>query len=105
MGSGFSKMKKQAKMFQEQMAKMQEDMQNLEVTGQAGNGLVEITLSGEKEIKKITIKPECVDPEDIEGLQDLIIVAFNDAAKKIEENSPSNSMGGLDLSSLPFGGF
>jgi DNA-binding YbaB/EbfC family protein len=102
MGSGFSKMKKQAKMFQEQMAKMQEDMQKLEVTGQAGNGLVEITLSGEKEIKKIFIKPECVDPEDIEGLQDLIIVAFNDAASKIEENSSGSSLGGLDLSNLPF---
>lgn len=98
MGSGFSKMKKQAKQFQEQMAKMQDDMKNLEVTGSAGNGLVEITLSGEKEIKKITIKPECVDPEDIEGLQDLIIVAFNEAAKKIEESSPTSSFAGL-----PFG--
>ena len=105
MGSGYSKMKKQAKMFQEQMAKMQEDLQNLEVTGQGGNGLVKITLSGEKEIKNISIKPECVDPEDIEGLQDLIIVAFNDAAKKIEKNSPSNSMGGVDLENLNLGGF
>ena len=103
MGSGYSKMKKQAKQFQEQMTKMQEDMQNLEVTGSAGNGLVQITLSGEKEIKKLTINPECVDPEDIEGLQDLIIVAFNDAASKIEDNSPSSGMGGFDMSSLPFG--
>ena len=53
MGSGYSKMKKQAKAFQEQMAKMQDDMQKLEVTGSAGNGLVQITLSGEKEIKKL----------------------------------------------------
>ena len=103
MGSGYSKMKKQAKMFQEQMAKMQEDMQNLEVTGSAGNGLVQITLSGEKKNKKLSINPECVDPEDIEGLQDLIIVAFNDAAKKIEENSPASGMGGFDLGNLPFG--
>ncbi|MBF5059765.1 Nucleoid-associated protein [Candidatus Neptunochlamydia vexilliferae] len=93
-------MKKQAKLFQEQMAKMQEDMQKLEVTGSAGNGLVEITLTGEKEIKKLNIKPECVDHEDVEGLQDLIIVAFNDAAKKIEDNSPQN---GLSMSGLPFG--
>ena len=85
------------------MAKMQEDMQNLEVTGSSGNGLVQITLSGEKEIKKLSINPECVDPEDIEGLQDLIIVAFNDASKKIEENSPSSGMGGLDIGNLPFG--
>ncbi|MDN3509515.1 MAG: YbaB/EbfC family nucleoid-associated protein [Candidatus Neptunochlamydia sp.] len=103
MGSGYSKMKKQAKMFQEQVAKMQEDMQNLEITGSSGNGLVQITLSGEKEIKKLSISPECVDPEDIEGLQDLIIVAFNDASKKIEENSPTSGMGGLDLGNLPLG--
>lgn len=103
MGSGYSKMKKQAKMFQEQMAKMQEEMHNLEVTGSAGNGLVQITLSGDKEIKKLSINPECVDPEDIEGLEDLIIVAFKEASKKIEENSPTSGMGGLDLGSLPFG--
>lgn len=103
MGSGFSKMKKQAKQFQDQLAKMQEDMKNLEVSGSAGNGLVEVTLSGEKELKKITINPECVDPEDIEGLQDLILVAFNDAAKKVEEKAPENGMDGLGLGNLPFG--
>ncbi|QVL56220.1 MAG: YbaB/EbfC family nucleoid-associated protein [Simkaniaceae bacterium] len=103
MGSGFSKMKKQAKQFQDQLAQMQEDMQKLEVTGTAGNGLVEITLSGEKEVKKLSINPECVDPEDVEGLQDLIIVAFNDAVKKIEENSPGNGMEGLGMGNLPFG--
>lgn len=98
MGSGFSKMKKQAKQFQDQIAKMQEEMQNMEVVGSAGNNLVQVTLSGEKELKKITINPECVDTEDIEGLQDLIIVAFNDAASKIQDNSP-NSM----LDNMPIG--
>ena len=100
MGSGYSKMKKQAKQFQDQLAKMQEDMQKLEVTGSAGNGLVEITLSGEKEVKKVSIKPECVDPEDIEGLQDLILVAFKDAMQKIEDSNPAGSLDGLNL---PFG--
>ncbi len=103
MGSGFSKMKKQAKQFQDQLAQMQEDMKNIEATGSAGNGLVEITLSGDKEVKKISIKPECVDPEDIEGLQDLIIAAFNDAAKKVEESSPGNGMDALGMGNLPFG--
>ena len=103
MGSGFSKMKKQAKQFQDQLAKTQEDMQKLEVMGTAGNGLVEITISGEKEAKKISIKPECVDPEDVEGLQDLIIVAFNDAVKKVEENSPGNGMEGIGMGNPPFG--
>ncbi len=103
MGSGFSKMKKQAKQFQDQLAQMQEDMQKLEVTGTAGNGLVEITISGEKEVKKLSINPECVDPEDVEGLQDLIIVAFNDAVKKVEEKSPGTGMEGLGMGNLPFG--
>ena len=103
MGSGYGKMKKQAKMFQEQMAKIQEDMQKLEVKGSAGHGLVEVILSGEKEIKKIRISPECVDPEDVEGLQDLIIAAFNDASKKIEEKSPLPHMNGFGLEHLPFG--
>jgi len=86
MGSGYAKMKKQARQFQEKLTKMQENMQNVEVMGSAGNGLVEITLSGDKELKKIIINPECVDPEDIEGLQDLIIVAFREATSKIQED-------------------
>ena len=102
MGSGYSKMKKQAKQFQDQLSKMQEDMQNLEVTGSSGNGLVQITLTGEKEIKNITINPECVDPEDVEGLQDLIQVAFNDAASKIQDNSPTSMLDSLPLGNLPF---
>ncbi|MCB1085392.1 MAG: YbaB/EbfC family nucleoid-associated protein [Chlamydiia bacterium] len=103
MGSGFSKMKKQAKQFQDQLAKMQEEMAQMEVVGSAGNGLVEVTLSGKKEVKKLKINPECVDPEDVEGLEDLIIVAFNDAAKKIEDKSPGGGLDALSgLGGLPF---
>lgn len=102
MGKGYSKIKKQARQFQEQITKMQEDMKNIEVCGSAGNGLVNITLSGEKDIKNITIHPECIDPEDAEGLQDLILVAFNDAASKIQDNSPTSMLDGLSLDNLPF---
>lgn len=84
MGSGFSKRKKQARAMQEQLTKMQSKMQDLEVVGTAGNGLVTITLSGEHEIKHVKIKPECVDAEDIEGLEDLIKAAFNDASEKLK---------------------
>ena len=93
MGSGFSKMKKQQKAMQEQFAKMQEEMQQTEHKGSAGNGLVEVTLNGEKTLKAITIKPECVDPSDIEGLQDLILAAFHEAEKKIESESPMGALG------------
>ncbi|MCI0382734.1 MAG: YbaB/EbfC family nucleoid-associated protein [Chlamydiae bacterium] len=85
MGSGFSKMKKQARMMQEQYEKMREEMQKIQVVGTSGNGLVSITLNGEKEIKKLHIKPECIDPNDPEGLQDLIIAAHSDACRKLDQ--------------------
>ncbi|MBT3393970.1 MAG: YbaB/EbfC family nucleoid-associated protein [Waddliaceae bacterium] len=98
MGTGFSKKKKQAKMFQDTIAKMQEDMKNTEVTGQAGNGLVVVTVNGEHQLTNITIKPECVDPEDVEGLEDLIKAALDDASSKISDNMPSlDSLGGMGM--------
>lgn len=88
MGSGFSKKKKQAKMLQEQFSQMQSQMQETEVTGTSGNGLVTIVLSGEHELKEIKIKPECVDPEDVEGLEDLIKAAYKDATNKLKSQTP-----------------
>lgn len=84
MGTGFSKKKKQARLIQDQLSKMQDEMQHAEFTGTSGNGLVTLTISGEGDIKSLKIKPECVDPEDTEGLQDLIKAAFNDAHKKMK---------------------
>jgi DNA-binding YbaB/EbfC family protein len=89
MGSGFSKMKKQARMMQEQFGQMQNNLQNMLVEGSAGNGLVKVTLNGGKELKKITIQPECINKDDIEGLQDLIIGAFEDAQAKLEKEGQS----------------
>ena len=103
MGSGYSKRKKQARQFQEQIAKMQEEMEKLEVTGTAGNGLVQLTLAGGKTLKSLKIKPECVDPEDVEGLEDLIIAAFNDANSKLEENSPASPFENLPIGNFPIG--
>jgi DNA-binding YbaB/EbfC family protein len=92
MGTGFSKKKKQARMLQAQLSEMQTKMQHSEATGSAGNGLVTLTLSGEYELKTLRINPECVDKEDIEGLQDLIKAAYQDAKKKLETESPLNKM-------------
>ncbi len=83
MGTGFSKKKKQAREMQEQLMQMQSKIESAEATGTAGNGLVTITLTS-SEIKQIKIKPECVDPEDIEGLEDLIKAAYKDASTKLE---------------------
>jgi DNA-binding YbaB/EbfC family protein len=88
MGTGFNKRKKQAKMMQEKSVQMQEQMKTLEVTGAAVNNLVEITINGDNDIVKVKIKPECVDPEDVEGLEDLIKAAHHDALKKLQKESP-----------------
>lgn len=91
MGSGFSKMKKQARMMQQQFSQIQENLQTTLVEGSAGNGLVTITLNGAKELKKIVIKPECAG--DVEGLQDLILGAFEDAAAKLENQNQGMNPG------------
>lgn len=97
MGTGFAKKKKQMKMMQEQLGKAQEQLQNMEVVGSAGNGLVTITLTGEHAMKQIKIKPECVDADDIEGLEALIKAAYADADKQIQQ--ASNPAAGK----MPFG--
>ena len=95
MGSGFSKMKKQAKLMKEQFSQLKEQQTLKTVEGSAGGGLVTVTLNGEKMLKKISIKPECVNPNDIDGLQDLILGAFEEAAKKLEEESDQASPAGM----------
>jgi nucleoid-associated protein EbfC len=97
MGSGFSKLKKQAKQFESQYAKIQEEMRALEVTGTAGNGLVTLVLNGEHELKDLKIKPACVDPNDVEGLQDLIRAAYADAHAKVQAKSQQVMPGGLQF--------
>jgi len=101
MGTGFSKKKKQARMFQEQLSKMQSQMKETEVTGIAGNGLVSITLTGENDLKVIKIKPECVDPEDVEGLEDLIKAAYNDANKKLKSQQMEGMPGLPNIPGMP----
>ncbi len=77
---------------QDQFSQMKGQLENTLVEGSAGNGLVVVTLNGSKELKKIVIKPECV--ADVEGLQDLILGAFEDAASKLGEQG---QMGGMPL--------
>jgi len=83
-------MKKQARMMQEQVSQMRSNLQNTLTEGSAGNGLITVILNGEKELKKIMIQPECV--SDIEGLQDLIVAAFENASSKIDAQQPTHNM-------------
>lgn len=93
---------KQAKKMQEQLLKAQEALGNQTVEGSAGGGVVTVVATGHKVIKSITIKPEAVDPEDMEMLQDLVLTAVNDALKKADELSQSQ-LGSLTKGmNLPF---
>ncbi|MDF2670521.1 MAG: nucleoid-associated protein [Paenibacillus sp.] len=76
---------KQAKKMQEQMLKAQEELANKIVEGSSGGGVVTVTATGQRKITNIVIKPEAVDPDDVEMLQDLVLTAINDALAKAEE--------------------
>lgn len=104
MGSGFAKKKKQAKLLQEQFSKMQETLKNTEVTGSAPNDLVQVTLNGDYEVLKVKIKEDCVDKDDIEGLEDLVKAAIKDAHDKLKESSSQEmpNLGGLSFPGLNF---
>ena len=93
MGGGMNmNMMKQAQKMQQEMAKAQEELENAEVTGSAAGGLVEVRVNGKNEFLGISIKPEAVDPDDVEMLEDLITAAMNDAKAKADELS-KNKMG------------
>lgn len=74
----------QFKEMQEKMAQMQEDLKSLEVTGESGGGLVQVTLSGKGEMRALRIDPSLIKPEEAEILEDLILAAHNDAKQKAE---------------------
>ena len=78
-------MLKQAQKMQEEMAKVQEELEEKTVEATSGGGAVKVVVSGKKELVSIDISPEAVDPDDVETLQDLILVAVNDAMKKADD--------------------
>ena len=71
------------------MKAKQEELEQQEFKTTSGGGMVEVTITGKKEIKDISIKPEIVNPEDIEMLQDMIMAAVNEAIRKVEDISNS----------------
>ena len=80
-------MMKQVQKMQEDMANFQTEFESREFTAVAGGGIVEVTMTGNHEMKKITIDPEAVDPEDIEMLEDMILAALNDANQQADKLS------------------
>jgi len=93
---------KQAQMMQKKMQEEQEKLAKTEVTGSAGNGLVTIVLNGKSEMKKLSIDKSLA-TDDVEMLEDLILVAYNDAHQKVEnlaEESMKSATGGVNLGGL-----
>ena len=90
---GLGDLMKQAQQLQEQMQKMQEELASLEVQGEAGAGLIKITMTGRHDVKKISIDSSLLQ-EDKEMLEDLIAAAVNDAVRRVEEAN-KNKLGSL----------
>lgn len=83
-GGNMNNLLKQAQMMQKKMQDMQEELEKKEFTATSGGGVVEAVANGKKELLSIKIKPEAVDPDDVEMLEDLILSAVNEAFKKAE---------------------
>jgi DNA-binding YbaB/EbfC family protein len=91
---------KQAQQMQQKMAEMQEQLAAVEMTGVAGGGMVQLTLNGKSEVKKIKLDKAVVDPQEIEVLEDLLVAAFNDARQKVAAHTEAEMQkltGGLAL--------
>jgi DNA-binding YbaB/EbfC family protein len=96
-------MVRQAQKMQDEIVELQNDIEAREFTATAGGGAVEVVLSGKKTIKSLTLKPEIVDKDDIEMLQDLVISAVNEAINNIEqttEEEMNKITGGVSLPGL-----
>ncbi|ULO07454.1 YbaB/EbfC family nucleoid-associated protein [Paenibacillus sp. 19GGS1-52] len=103
MSNNMNQMMKQVKKMQEQMLKAQEELGSKTIEGSSGGGVVTVQVNGHKKLLSIQIKPEAVDPEDVEMLQDLVITAVNDALGQVEElanNDMGKFTGGMKIPGL-----
>jgi len=98
-GNQMQNLMKQAQKMQEEMQKAQAELEELEIEGSAGGGLVKVTMTAKKVVTAININPDAVDTDDITMLEDLIVAALNDAYKKADEvyAEKMGAFGGLGL--------
>ena len=104
MGGGMNmNMMKQAQKMQQEILKMQQEMETKTYEATAGGGVVTANVNGKHELVSIAIDPEAVDPEDVEMLQDLVVAAVNEAMRKADADAASSMQkltGGLNLGGL-----
>ena len=98
-GMNFNSLMKEAKKMQADIEKSQAEISSKDFEATAGGGAVKVVVSGRKAIKELSIKPEVVDPEDVEMLQDLVITCINEAFKKVDEEQASQ-MGKYNIPGL-----
>ena len=98
-GMNIGQLMKEAKKMQADMEKSQEEIGNQEFTASAGGEVVTVKVSGKKEIKELKIKPEAVDPDDVEMLEDLIITCVNNALKQVDDATAA-SLGKYNIPGL-----
>ena len=84
-GANMQQLMRQAQKLQEQMTKAQEAFDEREFSAQAGGGMVSVTVTGAREVKSLVIDPQCVDPDDVDMVQDMILAAVNEALRTAEE--------------------
>jgi DNA-binding YbaB/EbfC family protein len=97
------KLMKQAQQMQKKMAEMQEELAQKEVTTTVAGGQVTVVMNGRHELKSLEIKPEAIDPDDVEFLQDLVLSAVNEASRKVDEmvqQEMGSLTGGLNIPGL-----
>ena len=104
MPGNMNNLMKQAQRMQRQMEESQKELETKEFTAKAGGGAVEVTVTGKKEVTKVKLSEEVVDPEDIEMLEDLIVAATNEALRMADEASAEvmNKMAGGLGGGFPF---
>ena len=89
-GMNMNNMMKQVQKMQKQMEEQQKALEESEYTATAGGGAVEVTVTGKKVLTKVKLDPDAVDPDDVEMLEDLIMVAVNDALEQVEDANASS---------------
>jgi len=102
-GMNQAAMMKQAQKMQQEMLRMQEEMENKTYTAAAGGGMVTAEVNGKHQLVNLTIKEEAVDPDDVEMLQDMVIAAVNEAMRAAETDAANNMSrltGGLNLGGM-----
>lgn len=97
----FKQIQKMMKQAQTMQQRMQEELGGLSIQGSSGGGMVTVVMDGHKNVKSIAIKPEAVDPEDVEMLQDLLVAALSEASRQADEAVQSKLSGIAPPGMLP----